>query len=117
VTDAADVIAALLDKKPRYDFSALTAYLSRQYDDSAGKPLSAAEIAQKWRALQRYAADLTQIDPYAKEAAQGRGYGNDLLQVAAAAVGWGYDGSTGESRAAGGMSALQGLSEGFKRLG
>jgi hypothetical protein len=36
--------------------------------------------------------------------------------VAAAAVGWGYDGSTGESRAAGGMSALQGLSEGFKRL-
>jgi hypothetical protein len=117
VTSAADIIAALLDKTPSYDFNAVAAYLSKQCDDSAGRPLSATEIALQWRALQHYAADPVHVDPYAAEAAMGRGYGDDLLRVAGAAAGWGYDGSTGQSRAAAGMSALQGLAEGFKQLG
>jgi len=116
VTDAAHVIAALLNKKARYDFSALTAYLVGQYGDSSGRPLSAVEIALKWRSLQRFAQGLAQVDAYAKEAASGRGYAEDLLQVAAAAMGWGYEGATGRARDAGGMSSLQGLAEGFKRL-
>ena len=114
--DAAHVIAALLNRKARYDFSALTAYMAGQYGDSRGQPLAAVEIALKWRSLQRFAQGLAQVDTYAKEAALGRGYAEDLLQVAAAAMGWGYEGSTGRARAAGGMSSLQGLSDGFTRL-
>ena len=57
-----------------------------------------------------------QVDPYAKEAAQGHGFGHDVLQVAAAAVRWGYDASVGHARAAGGMSSLEGLTEGFRKL-
>jgi hypothetical protein len=116
VNDAADVVAALLSKKSSYDFSALAAYMSKHYGASNGRPLSAAEISLKWRALQRFAQGLAHVDSYAKEAALGRGYADDLLQVAAAAMGWGYEGSTGSGRAAGGMSSLHGLAEGFKRL-
>ena len=116
VKDAADVVTALLGQKSRYDFSALAAFMSRRYGDSNGRPLSAAEVSLKWRALQRFAQGLAQVDSYAKEAVLGRGYAEDLLQVAAAAMGWGYDGSTGNERAAGGMSSLHGLAEGFKRL-
>jgi hypothetical protein len=116
VIDATDVVAALLAKRPSYDFSALDAYLSKQDGDSAGRRLTPAEIAQKWRSLQRFTAYLAEIDPYAKEAAQGHGYSDDLLQVAAAAVNWGYEGSVGQARAAGGMSTLQGLTEGFSKL-
>ncbi|HYR34752.1 MAG TPA: VCBS domain-containing protein [Burkholderiales bacterium] len=116
VTHAAQVIAALLNKKARYDFGALTAYIAGKYGDSSGRPLSVAEIGLKWRSLQRFAQGLAQVDAYAKEAASGRGYAEDLLQVAAAAMGWGYEGSTGRARDAGGMSSLEGLAEGFKRL-
>jgi len=99
-----------------YDFSALADYLSKQYDDSTGRHLTPSEIAQKWRSLQRFTAYLAEVDPYAKEAAQGHGYSDDLLQAAAAAMGWGYEGSVGNTRAAGGMSTLKGLSEGFSKL-
>lgn len=116
VKDAAEVVAALLSQKTRYDFSALAAFMSRRYGDSNGRPLSAAEVSLKWRALQRFAQGLANVDKYAKEALLGRGHADDLLQVAAAAMGWGYEGSTGSERAAGGMSSLHGLAEGFKRL-
>jgi VCBS repeat-containing protein len=116
VNNAADVVAALLSKKSSYDFSALAAYMTKRYGDSNGRRLSAAEVSLKWRALQRFAQGLAYVDAYAKEAALGRGYAEDLLQVAAAAMGWGYEGSTGSGRAAGGMSSLHGLAEGFRRL-
>ena len=116
VKDAAEVVAALLSQKTRYDFSALAAFMSRRYGDSNGRPLSAAEVSLKWRALQRFAQGLANVDKYAKEALLGRGHADDLLQVAAAAMGWGYEGSTGSERAAGGMSSLHGLAEGFRRL-
>jgi len=110
------VIAALLERQPSYDFSAVADYLSRQYDDRAGRRLSTADIALQWSTLQRYAAGLAHVDPYAAEAAQDRGFAHDMLRLAASAMGWGYDGSTGVGRSAAGMSALQGLSEGFQRL-
>jgi Ca2+-binding RTX toxin-like protein len=114
--DAADVIAALLAKQPIYDFSALADYLSKNYDDGAGRPLSVADVERQWATLQRFTAGLASVDPYAAEAAHGHGYADDFLRVAASVVGWGFDGSTGSIPALGGLKGLAGLTEGFRRL-
>jgi hypothetical protein len=116
VDEAATVIAALLAKQPAYDFTALADYLSKHYDDSMGRPLSVAEIQEQWATLRQFTARLAESDPYAAEAAHGHGYADDLLRVAASAVGWGFDGSTGAMHAPAGMKALDGLAEGFRRL-
>jgi hypothetical protein len=115
--DAARVIAALLTRQPVYDFSAVADYLSKHYDDSAGRPLSTAEISRQWAKLRRYTASLADIDPYAAEAAHGHGFADDLLRVAASTVGWGFDGSVGATPTPAGMRTLDGLAEGFQRLG
>jgi hypothetical protein len=116
IADESGVIAALLNRDPHYDFSAVAAYLSNNYDDNYGQQLTAAQIAQRWGVLQSYASHLAQQDQYASEAAQNGGYGDDLLQAAMSAMGWGYAGSTGQARGTGGMAPLQGLSDGFVKL-
>jgi hypothetical protein len=116
IADESGVIAALLNRDPHYDFSAVAAYLSNNYDDNYGEQLTAAQIARQWGVLQSYASHLAQQDQYASEAAHNGGYGDDLLQAAMSAMGWGYAGSTGQTRGAGDMTPLQGLSDGFTKL-
>ena len=117
MNEAASIIAALLEKQPTYDFNAVADYLTKHYDDSAGRSLTTAEISRQWATLQRFASSLADVDPYAAEAANGHGYADDLLRVAASSVGWGFDGSTGAVPAHAGMNGLDGLAEGFRRLG
>ena len=106
----------LLVKRPTYGFGGMVEYLSKHYDDSAGKSLSIAEISRQWATLQRFTESLAHADPYAEEAAQGHGFAEDLLRVAASAVGWGFEASTGAVPTQGGMKTLVGLQEGFNRL-
>jgi VCBS repeat-containing protein len=115
-TDEREVIAALLNRTPYCDFSKVAAYLSSHYDDSHGHALTAAQVAHQWKTLQSYVSRFADEGPYANEAAHGSGY-DDLLLAATTAMGWGYAGSTGQTHAAGGMSSLQGLGEGFQKLG
>jgi VCBS repeat-containing protein len=112
IRDASDAIAARLARAPQYDFSALSAYLAHPGGSSG--PLNAAQIAQQWNVLRNAIQHLGQDDEHAKQGVPGARSGDDLVH---GAMYWGYAGSVGQSASSGGMTALSGLNEGFKKLG
>lgn len=114
--DARDAVAARLEKTPNYDFTALSAYLAQQRGGGYGA-MTAQQIAQGWRTVQNRVGQLAQDDVDTRNGAHGGEHygGNDSL--VGGANYWGYAGSTGQGRSAGGMAAFAGLDEGFRRLG
>ncbi len=114
--DARDAIATRLERDPHYDFTALAVYLSKRQGAGHGA-LTAAQVAQQWRQVQDRVGLLAQDDDDARHnSGSGHHDANDHTLVLGAAQ-WGYAGSVGKSRGAGGMAGFAGLSEGFKRLG
>jgi VCBS repeat-containing protein len=114
LANAINQINERLAAAPRHDFGSLAAYLSQQGGGSTG-PLTAAQIARQWNTVRGSLQRLGQDDDGARQGVQGGsfGSGDDLVQ---GAMHWGFAGSVGQSGAAGGMSSLNGLSEGFKKL-
>jgi len=114
LANAIDQINERLAAAPRHDFGSLAAYLSQQASGSTG-PLTAAQIARQWNTVRGSLQRLGQDADGARQGVEGGSFGSGDALVQAA-MHWGFAGSVGQSRAAGGMSSLNGLSEGFKKL-
>jgi VCBS repeat-containing protein len=112
-----DVIGQRLKHNPNYDFTALAQYLQRNGGGGYGA-MTALQIAQRWLQVQNCVGSLAQMgehdghDGHDGEHHDG-GCGSDDGHSNS---GWGYSGSTGQSRGCGGMDNFAGLGEGFRRL-
>jgi Ca2+-binding RTX toxin-like protein len=109
----ADAIAQRLGSAPRFDFEALIQALGQSRSDS--RALTPAEIARRWSTVQGYAGGLGENDD-GDRAALLQSQRNLFAGLSIGAMGWGYDGSTGQQHAPEGFQTLQGLNEGLKKL-
>jgi hypothetical protein len=112
----ADAIAERLRQAPRFDFETLIASLG-----SGARSVSATDIARRWSTVQSYADALGDGGNDAADRAallqSERGLFSGLLNGGSGGSGgWGYDGSTGNRGTQEGFQALQGLTEGLKKL-
>jgi Ca2+-binding RTX toxin-like protein len=102
----AERVSELLRRAPRFDFDRLIESLQ-----APAPSLRAKEISQRWTAVRRYAETLEGRE------SEDDGGGLSLAGwVRAGRMDWGFEGSTGGSRAQEELKALEGLKEGFRRL-
>ena len=110
-----DVLAAYFERKPRYDFEALT--LELEHTERNGKSPNGHEIARRWQVVGRYASSLAnEYDEDARGGADYRFNGHGLLEGGIHGGGLGDSESTGAIRRMANLQTLQGLEEGLRRL-
>jgi hypothetical protein len=106
----ADLIATRLSFPRSFDFESLLQQLDR---GPAGPALKPQEIAARWQAIAAYANALGDEDDEDVDGGALLGWLNAGRPEPA---GWGFEGSVGATHRPGAFQALQGLTEGFRKL-
>jgi len=109
-----DAIAQRLRRDPAYDYTALALYLQKNGGGGYGA-MTAQQIAQRWSQVQNCVASLAESCDDGHEH-DGHHEGSGACGDDRDGHGWGYGGSTGQSRGCGGMDTFTGIGEGFRRL-